>query len=73
VINLPSQSPQRANLPQREISKRFDNQLISLSGEVSQAISRKPHQRARNIAMQQRLTGNMERFFLSQAHQMIHN
>jgi hypothetical protein len=55
-----------------EISKRFDTQLISLSVEWSQVISRKPAVNTRDIAAQRRLSGNMERFFLSQARQMLH-
>ncbi|AUW40826.1 hypothetical protein CUJ84_Chr000410 [Rhizobium leguminosarum] len=41
--------------------------------EWSQVNSRKPAVDMLDIAAQQRLSGNMERFFLSQARQMIHN
>jgi hypothetical protein len=65
--------PTAPNSLNKEISKRFDTQLISLSVEWSQVNSRKPAVNMLDIAAQQRLSGNMDRFFLSQARQMIHN
>ncbi|ANL45480.1 hypothetical protein AMC87_CH00749 [Rhizobium phaseoli] len=65
--------PTRAESLQKEISKRFDTFTHSTFGGMESSHFTKSRREHAEYAAQQRLSGNMERFFLSQAREMLHS